>query len=161
MHLSPRFQPVPAHLLHVGRTITTVWGMKILMIERERERSVGNEWVLGDAATTVVLQWEQYFPYKTSALLSSAPMWPNHHNGWLSAQTQRDKTIHQGDTVPRKSSLVSLQVLGAEMWLCPIGGRHIRGQSMTHRNSSGKTETGTCSCRQMLKIPFSCSLDKS
>lgn len=43
MCLSPRFTSVPAHLLHVVWTVTTVYGMKILMIEGERETVRGRE----------------------------------------------------------------------------------------------------------------------
>lgn len=158
MCLSPRFQPVPAHLLHVGRTITTVWGMKILMIEREQRG-------MSECSAMLLLQWyyngNSTFLTKPLPYFLSEPMWPNHHSGWLSAQTQRDKTIHQGGTVPQESSLVFLWVLGAEGATVSHRWSPHQGPERDSQRLIWQTETGTCSCRQMLKIPSSCSLDKS
>lgn len=163
MRLSPRFQPVPAHLLHVGGTITTVWGMKILMIERERESRV--EWVLADAATTVVLQWEQYFPHKPLPYFLSEPMWLNHHTGWLSAQTAARQSDSRRRGAWRELAGFSYKCLELKVRLCvpdcvPQVVSTSGARSMTHRDSSGKQRRGTCSWRQMPKIPPSCSLDK-
>lgn len=140
MCLSPRFQPVPAHLLHVGRTITTVWGMKILMIERESR----GEWVSARRCC-------YYSGTTMGTVLSLQNLCPTF------CLSPCDQTIIVGDCLPRPSETkrfikeeqclkraywFSYKYLELKVRLCPTGGLHIRGQSVTHKDSSGKQRQG-------------------
>lgn len=94
VRLSARFQPVPAHLLHVGQTVTTV---KIPKIKRA-------QW--GRSECSVMLPPQSYHNGNSLSLQNLCPTF---------CQSPCDSTIKLGDCLPRpRETKRFLQVFGAE-----------------------------------------------
>lgn len=88
------------------------------MIEGERETVRGRERAqCGMNGCSAMLLLQSYYNENSTFLRNplayfvSEPMWLNHHTGRLSAETQRDRKTHQGDTVPRERPLLSCKRL--------------------------------------------------